>query len=328
MLNLYFIYLDFIMERIAIIDIGTNNFLLIIAEKFADSQGIKSNFSFKILHKSKVFAFIGRGGINQQVIAPDAFERTLNYLQDFKKTIDSFDCKEVRAIATSAIRNAKNGAELVEKVNQLTGIQIEVIDGDREADLIYKGVKSYLTIDETSLIMDIGGGSVEFIIGKGEQIFWKQSFEIGAQRLLYDFQKHDPIQKSEVQALNDFLEKTLQPLFEAITKFPLQTLIGSAGSFDTIVDIYCVQTQIPNTLKEKKEFDLPLSAYFPIHQELISKNNQARTKIEGMLADRAEMIVVASCLIHFIVKKLEISKMRVSAASLKEGVLWEWLHNI
>lgn len=316
------------MEKIAIIDIGTNNFLLVIAEKEADNQTDSATPHFKIIHKSKVFAFIGRGGINDQIIAPDAEERTLRFLQDFKKIIDSFDCQEIRAIATSAVRNAKNGAALVQKIKELTDIQIEVIDGDREADLIYKGVKFYLQIPENSLIMDIGGGSVEFIIGRGEQIFWKQSFEIGAQRLLYDFQKDDPITPEEIAKLNDFLEATLQPLFQAIKSFPLTTLIGSAGSFDTIVDIYCVQNQIPNTLKEKKEFELPLAAYFPIHQELISKNYEERVKIGGMLADRAEMIEVASCLIHFIVSKLQIQKMRVSAASLKEGVLWEWLHNI
>lgn len=316
------------MEKIAIIDIGTNNFLLIIAERQADMESDIAVPHFRILHKSKVFAFIGRGGISDQIIAPDAEERTLYFLQDFKKTIDSFDCQEIRAIATSAIRNARNGAEIVQKVKALTGIEIEVIDGDREAELIYKGVKSYLQIPDYSLIMDIGGGSVEFIIGKEAQIFWKQSFEIGAQRLLYDFQKSDPITLEEIAMLNQYLETTLQPLFQAIESFPLTTLIGSAGSFDTIVDIYCMQTQVPNTLKEKKEFELPLQAYFPIHQELISKNYEERIKIDGMLADRAEMIVVASCLIDFIVKRLNISKMRVSAASLKEGVLWEWLHNI
>ena len=316
------------MEKIAIIDIGTNNFLLLIVEKNIDNQKFDASSGFKILHKSKVFAFIGRGGIQQQIIAPDAFERTIGYLMEFKKIIDSFECNVVRAIATSAIRNAKNGEELVGEVRRLTGIQIEVIDGNREADLIYKGVKSYLRIEETSLIMDIGGGSVEFIIGRGEQIFWKQSFEIGAQRLLYDFHQKDPIPNEQIEALGVYLERTLQPLFQAVKIFPLKTLIGSAGSFDTIVDIYCMQEQIPNTLKETKEFELPLAAYFSIHQELVGKNNEERIQIDGMLGDRAEMIVVASCLIYFVSTRLGIEKMRVSAASLKEGVLWEWLHNI
>lgn len=304
------------MKKIAIIDIGTNNFHLLIAEKQQDKT--------RILHKSKVFAFIGRGGIHSQMIAPDAMERALQYLQEFKKIIDTFECKETLAIATSAVRNALNGKELINLVKSKTGIQIQVIDGAREAELIYYGVKSYLLVREISLIMDIGGGSVEFIICDGEKIYWKQSFEIGAQRLLYDFHQNDPISQKEIEQLNAYLEKILSPLFEANEQFLPQALIGSAGSFDTIVDIYCAENHIYNSLKEKKEFDISISAYKQIHRQLISKNLEERLKIEGMTAERAEMIVVASCLIDFVVNKLVIKQMRVSAASLKEGVLWEW----
>lgn len=312
------------MNKIAIIDIGTNNFHLLIAAKNKSENEQK----LTILHKSKVFAFIGRGGMAEKIITAEAMERALLHLKGFKKIIDSFDCEQVIAIATSAVRNAKNGKELVEKVKQLTGIQIKVIDGDKEAELIYYGVKSNLQIGETSLIMDIGGGSVEFIICNQQQIFWKQSFEIGAQRLLDTFHKKDPIDTESIHALDHFLAHTLAPLLEALRTYPSQILIGSAGSFDTIVDIYCARHQLNNTLKLKKEFDMPLPAYWEIHHEVIHKNLEERLKIDGMLAARAEMITVASCLIAFIVKELNIRKMRVSAASLKEGVLWEWEQNI
>jgi len=311
------------MNRIAIIDIGTNNFHLLIAEKQESEDGYKP----VILHKSKVFAFIGRGGMSEKMIMPDAMERALIYLQDFKVIIDSFGCKQVMATATSAVRNANNGQELVEKVRQLTGIELQVIDGNREASLIYYGVKSNLQIEERSLIVDIGGGSVEFIICNAQEVFWKQSFEVGAQRMLDNFQQTDPISPEGLLALNNHLAQTLQPLFQAIRLFPLKTLIGSAGSFDTIVDIYCTRYQINNTLKSKKEFEIPLPYYWEIHKELIHKNLSERVQIEGMLADRAEMIVVASGLISFIVRQLQIEKMRVSAASLKEGLLWEWMQN-
>jgi exopolyphosphatase/guanosine-5'-triphosphate,3'-diphosphate pyrophosphatase len=304
------------MNRIAVIDIGTNNFHLLIAEKQQDK--------IEILHKSKVFAFIGKGGIHSQLITPDAMERALNHLQNFKKIIDEFDCQEIKAIATSAVRNAKNGNELVSKIKLSTGIQIQVIDGQREAELIYHGIRANLAISQTSMIMDIGGGSVEFILCDAHQIFWKQSFEIGAQRLLYDFHQHDPILPHQIEALNSYLEEKLSPIWEVSSKFPTQVLIGSAGSFDTIVDIYCINNQIINTLKDKKEFDVPIPAYSQIHQSLIHKSLSERLAIQGMIPERAEMIVVASCLIDFIVKKLSIKCMRVSAASLKEGVLWEW----
>jgi exopolyphosphatase/guanosine-5'-triphosphate,3'-diphosphate pyrophosphatase len=310
------------MQKIAIIDIGTNNFHLLIAEK---QNYVNEQVTLKIIHKSKVFAFIGRGGINKQILTPDAIERALFHLQNFKTIIDSFACKDVKAIATSAIRNASNGRELIESIRQLTGIQVQVIDGNREAELIYWGVRANLNISKTSIIMDIGGGSVEFIICNATEIFWKHSFEIGAQRLLYDFQKTDPIRFEDILALNNFLEKTLQTLFYALQDFPADTLIGSAGSFDTIVDIYCTRNQIINTLKEKKDFDMPLPDYWEIHEDLISKDLATRLQIEGMSVERAEMISIASCLIAFIVKRLNITQMRVSAAALKEGVLWEWV---
>ncbi len=312
------------MNKVAIIDIGTNNFHLLIAKK----EESENEQKLTILHKSKVFSFIGRGGMAEKIITAEAMERALLHLKNFRKIIDSFDCEQVIAIATSAVRNANNGKEFIEKVKQLTDIQIQIIDGNREAELIYYGVKSNLHISETSLIMDIGGGSVEFIIGNQQQIFWKQSFEIGAQRLLDIFQKTDPISAENKTALDHFLAQTLMPLFQAIRAYPLEILIGSAGSFDTIVDIYCARHQVDNTLKSKKEFDMPLPAYWEIHHEIIHKNLEERLKIDGMLAARVEMITVASCLIAFIVKELNISKMRVSAASLKEGVLWEWQQNI
>ena len=308
------------MNKVAIIDIGTNNFHLLIAEREESKNGYKLN----ILHKSKVFALLGKGGISEKIIAPEAMQRALLYLKSFSEIIDSFDCKQVIAIATSAVRNATNKSELIEKTKQLTGIEIQVIDGNREAELIYYGVKSNLKINEPSLIVDIGGGSVEFIICNDQQIFWKQSFEIGAQRLLDNFQKTDPIKTENIIALNNFLAHTLAPLFKAIQNNPLNTLVGSAGSFDTIVDIYCARYQVDNTLKSRKEFDMPLTQYWKIHEELINKDFEARLKIAGMLEARAEMIVVASSLIAFIIKQLNIDKMRVSAASLKEGALWEW----
>ncbi|TAH19497.1 MAG: exopolyphosphatase [Cytophagales bacterium] len=309
------------MNKVAIIDIGTNNFLLLIAEKQENSDEII------ILHKSKAFAFIGRGGMSEKKMMPDAIERALMHLKNFRQIIDSFDCKQVIAIATSAVRNASNRQEFIEKVRQVADIHIQVIDGDREASLIYYGVKSNLQIKEPSLIMDIGGGSVEFIICNSERIFWKQSFEIGVQRLYDSFHQTDPISAEKLLALNHYVAQTLSPLFEALKIYPIKTLIGSAGSFDTIVDIYCTRYQVMNTLKSKKEFEMPLAHYWIIHEEIIVKNYNERLQIEGMITDRAEMITVASSLITFVMKQLQIEKMRVSAASLKEGILWEWLQN-
>ena len=127
------------------------------------------------------------------------------------------EVEKVLAFGTSALRNAKNGAEIISRIKSTHRIDTQIISGDEEAGYIYKGVNLALHLGkEKSLIIDIGGGSVEFIIGNGEEIFWKQSFEIGAQRLLERFQKHDPILPSEIDEINLYFQERLVPLLEAI----------------------------------------------------------------------------------------------------------------
>src|SRR5690606_25697024 len=118
-------------------------------------------------------------------------------------------------------------------------LKVNVINGDHEAQLIYEGIKLSGSLNgTTALMMDIGGGSVEFIIGNEKEAFWKRSFEIGGQRLLDLFPYHDPILPEEVDQLNTFLSKQLAPLVEAIEHFKPAQLVGASGTFDTLTDMY------------------------------------------------------------------------------------------
>ena len=172
---------------------------------------------------------------------------------------------------------------------------------------------------EKSLIIDIGGGSVEFIIGNNEQIFWKQSREIGAQRLLERFQKHDPILPAEIDEVNQYLKESLGSLFDAINQYKPRTIVGSSGTFDTLSDIYCLQSGVE--IKDSPETPLTLTAFEKIYAEIISKNRAERMLIPGMIEMRVDMIVVACCLIKFIKDQFLFEGIRVSSYSLKEGVL-------
>ena len=126
--------------------------------------------------------------------------RALHTLAGFKEEIELHQATEVRATATSAVRAARNGPAFVAEIFAQTGIQVEVIPGDREAELITKGVRQAVPLGrQPHLLMDIGGGSVEFIIADEATIFWKQSFEIGAQRLLDQFFAADPMPPAAVQ---------------------------------------------------------------------------------------------------------------------------------
>ena len=162
------------MKHVAIIDLGTNTFHLLITE-------INGTVGPGNICKKTIPVKLGHNGINQGVIHADAFLRGIKALENFHQLIIQHGVKQVKAMATAAIRNASNGDEFIAEVKKKTGIKIEMIDGETEARLIYAGVREAVKLGtETGLIMDIGGGSVEFIICNSTKIFWKRSFPLGA----------------------------------------------------------------------------------------------------------------------------------------------------
>lgn len=300
------------MKRIAIIDMGTNTFHLLI--------GALVESKFSILHREKVPVKIGVGGINQGIITPDAISRAVTTLKSFKSTITELEITEVLAIGTSALRNAQNKDDVIKRIQTETGIRAQLISGLEEARYIYQGARAAIPLgEEKCLIMDIGGGSVEFIIGNQVEIFWSQSFEIGGQRLLERFQKHDPILKTEIDQLFAYIDEELNPLWQALQDHKPLTLIGSSGTFDTLSDIYCFRNDIP--VQETPETPFSIQAFDEIFEELLVKDRSARMQIPGMIEMRVDMIVVACCLIKFLLMKHTFKHVRVSSYSLKEGVL-------
>lgn len=299
------------MDKIGIIDLGTNTFHLLVAER-VDSQ-------YTIIYQNRVPAKVGMGGINQNIITEEGVERAIKAISDFQTTLKEMGVEKVMAFGTSALRSANNGNEVIQKIKNATGIETKIISGEEEAELIYLGVRAAVKLGkEKSLIVDIGGGSVEFIIGNDQEIFWKHSFDIGAQRLLEKFQKHDPISSEEIKMLDQFFDSSLQPLLTQLRVHLPKTLVGSSGTFDTLSDIYCSRNNIQ---QQSPETPLTIVAFYEIFEELIVKNRPERMKIAGMIEMRVDMIVVACCLIDFLLKRHSFSAIRVSSYSLKEGVL-------
>lgn len=301
------------MRKVAVIDLGTNTFHLLIAR----IRGQKT----EVLRREKVAVKIGEGGINSSIIIEEAQARAISALMHFSKVIEEYHIKEVYATATSAIRNARNSDAITHKIYQETGIQVQVISGEEEAELIYLGVRRAMDLGrEKSLVMDIGGGSVEFIIADAEKAYYRQSFEIGAQRLLDLFHHHDPMLSTEVVRMQKYLQEKLLPLTEAVAQYQPTVLVGSSGSFDTLSDIYCQKNSIERD-PEATEFPLTLAAFYPIYEELLKKDKEQRLQIPGMIPLRVDMIVVASCLIKHVLEQYGLQKIRVSAYALKEGLL-------
>ena len=300
-------------NKAAVIDMGTNTFHLLFVELHGNE--------FKTIYKEKIAVKLGQGGITQNLIAPEAEKRALHTLGHFKNLIDGESISQVFAFATSAVRNATNGPDFVNRVREQLGIQIHVISGDEEAQLIYEGIHFSGALDErTTLMMDIGGGSVEFIIGNAQEVFWKQSFEIGGQRLLDAFHYHDPILPEEVEKLEEYCGEKLQPLLAAIAIHKPSGFVGASGTFDTLIDMYYA-TLLQCKLTGQHVFELPVSEFYQLFQLLVTKNRAERLGIPGMIAMRVDMIVVASCLIDFILHHVHVQSIRCSHFSLKEGAV-------
>ena len=304
---------------ISIIDVGTNTFHILIIR-------LQAGRNFHILHKERIPVKLGEKGISKGIIDDTAFDRGIETLKYFKNISDKFNVSTIHAVATSGIRSTTNGVKFVEQIKKQTGINIKVISGEEEARLIYKGINFTLNLGKYPiLIIDIGGGSVEFIIGNEEKIFWTKSYEIGAQRLLDRFHTNDPIPTEQIAKMNEFLEENLQELTDKIKEYGPRIIIGASGAFETFSDIY-FKEQNPSFLQsEVTETDMDYSLCEQIYNQLISSTREERLKIPGMVEFRADMIVVSAILVYFFLKKFKFSAIRVSNAALKEGVLAELL---
>ncbi|MBD2767306.1 phosphatase [Hymenobacter sp. BT664] len=308
-------------RRIALIDLGTNTFHLLIVE-LPTMAGAKPT----VLLRTKVGVRLGEGGISQGIIAPDAYTRALHTLTGFKEETELHQVTEIRATATSAIRVTRNGPELVRDIFEQTGIRVEVIPGEREAELICIGVRQAVALGtEPHLIMDIGGGSVEFIIADQATIFWKQSFEIGAQRLLDQFFP-DPsgiFPAAAVAAEQEYLARVLGPLMAATEYYKPVGLVGASGSFDSLADMQLGRLRPEAELPPYTE--LALSSFQASYRHLLSSNHEQRVALPGILPMRADMLVVAAVLIDFVLGVTNITRIQTSAYALKEGLLAEAL---
>ena len=299
--------------NIAIIDLGTNTFNLIVF----DSQNLN------ILHNSKVSVRLGKGGITKATLAPDAWQRGKAALAEHKNTAAQWQVSSIYCFATSALRSADNGVDFVREVERDLGLIIHIIDGQKEAEFICEGVRrAGLLQQEKVMIMDIGGGSTEFIIADANEIYFKNSYLLGVTRLIDQLQPQDPITKSDVEALNLLYHNTLAEVLEAAKLHQIDHLIGSSGSFDTLADIQNHRNGKGGVLPGNG-FQFDLEDLEVLGKELLAKTTEERLKIAGMIPMRADMIHLSFLQIDYLKKHLPIHKITLSNYALKEGVMTE-----
>jgi exopolyphosphatase/guanosine-5'-triphosphate,3'-diphosphate pyrophosphatase len=299
-------------KKIAVIDCGTNTFNLLIAEVTPEG--------WSVIFHNKVAVKLGEGGFDERVIHPHRFARGLDALLVHKSALDNLECDQTFAFATSALREASNGGDFIAKAKSLFGLDIELISGDREAELICEGVRSSMELGEKPLcIMDIGGGSTEFVIANAHEIFWKKSYLLGVSRLTDRIQPADRIETSQVRELEGILHEELSDLKQALSLHKVDRLVGSSGSFDTLRAMH-FRDALGDAMPELHA-DIPLQAFQSMHQWLLKSSLSDRVKHPAIPSIRAQYMPLAAHLVYFILGFHSFTKLTHSAYSLKEGAI-------
>ncbi|MCQ2204000.1 MAG: hypothetical protein MJZ15_06120 [Bacteroidales bacterium] len=307
--------------HIAIIDIGTNTINLAIAAVDSDQ--------YQIIYSSKEAARMGKGGINEGVITPEAIQRGLDAIGKHIDTIKKFNVDRTIAIGTSALRNCSNGPDFAKMVTERHGIEVRIISGDDEAQMIFDGVKQVMPIgSDRVLILDIGGGSCEFIIANKEGIIWEHSFELGMARLLDKFKPSDPINVNEIKSIEMYLRSELTPLYEALHNYPTTTLIGTSGSFDTIAAIVAAMKHPYLNVKLSTSYNIRVPNFEEVHRKIMASTAQQRREMKQMDPSRIDLIILGSLFINFIVREMRIEEIFQCGYALKQGAVYQFINNI
>jgi len=301
------------MDKIAVIDLGTNTCNLLIAEH--------QDKSYQILYQGKEVVKLGKNGIEKNMLSDDGLDRAILAIKKHQEQISHFNVSEVEIIATSAIREATNKDWFQQQIKSETGLELQIISGEKEAQLIFDGVKlAFSEIADQSLILDIGGGSNEFILTQNNEPIWKQSFPLGMARIIEQIPPSNPITPEEIGQIYDWFNARLEPLWTRLQNIQIPLLIGCSGAFDTLA--YIIDQTNPGTKTRIKQ-EIATNDFTRIFEILIKSTTAERTKMTGMESIRIEMIVPSVLFIKLVIDRLKIQKIYQTDFALREGILYE-----
>ena len=213
-------------DLVAALDIGTNSFHLVVAKPVPGG--------FEVVTREKEVVRLGHGGGDMKQLSEEAMERGVKCLVRLSKIADSHDA-EVRAVATSAVREAKNRSDFIKQVRKSTGIEIEVVSGVEEARLIHLGVLNAIGIHDRSMFMcDIGGGSTEVVVGLDDEVLFARSFKLGAVRLTDRFFSNSALHPSAVPSCRAFIRSMLSVVAPEVAELGFEVVAASSGTAETI----------------------------------------------------------------------------------------------
>ena len=296
-------------RRLAVIDLGSNTFHLLIC-------AIRPDGTWDELYRERRYVKLAAGGLDH--LDEDRISRAVECMIAFAETARAYGVSAIRATGTAAMREAGNGAELAHRIHAACGIQVEIIDGQDEAGYILKGIQAALPpTDRPALVMDIGGGSVEFILYRGPEVLFKASYRIGVAVLFRTYHREDPLPLSARQDMERMLGETLAPLFAAVRAVGRYDLVGASGSFEIIHAV------IPHLRTESHWAEIDLSGLPEYLERMTHLDLEARQRIPDIPLERVDYVVVAFILILLTLREIPPKRLFYCEYALKEGVMAE-----
>lgn len=308
-------------KLISAIDVGSNSFHMIIAEI--------TGKSFSIIRKEREVIRLGtwKEG-KEKIISEEEIDHAASILKRFRLLSDSYKAK-TKAVATSALRDAYNNHEFIDKIYSRTGIKIEIISGRKEAELIFGGIKKALLIGKKdSLCLDIGGGSTEMIYYAAGKIVFAESFKLGAVRLTKKFFPGAVLNNSSIAHCSEFIEEQFNENKNIRFNIPFEIAAGSSGTIQSAASIIHFGNQ-NKILRKLNGFTFSAQDLNEVIDFVLScKTTRNRRRIGGIEGKRADILPAGLLILKKIFELFNIREMVLSEYALREGIILEAIKHI
>jgi exopolyphosphatase/guanosine-5'-triphosphate,3'-diphosphate pyrophosphatase len=304
--------------RIAAVDVGSNSIHMVVAQVEADGR-------FRVLDRAKDMVRLGRRTLNKGRLSPSAIDAGVRTLSAFRTLAERQGASRITAVATSAVREAANGGDFIERVEEDVGLRVKVIPGREEARLIFLGVRHAIDLSgKPTLIVDGGGGSVEFILVEQGEAVALESHKIGVARLTERFLPIDPPQSKDIDALEAYLGDQLDPMLSEFRKHRVRRVVATSGTLLNLIAIAGYQRGETPEL-HLNNFSVGAADIAKLRRTLTRTSHAERLKLKGLDAKRADLIVAGAVLIDFVLQRLDAQELVACTWALREGVLLDFI---
>lgn len=305
--------------RRAVIDIGTNSIKLLVGE-------VADGLVNPVEERSEQTR-LGAGFYETRELQPTPIARTVETVARFVALSRDADAEAIRIIATSAVRDARNASQLVDAIRRACALRVEIISGDQEADWVFRGVTSDPRLHGRQLlILDVGGGSTEFILGEHSHASFRQSFPLGSVRLLEMLRPADPPSLADLagcrQWLKVFLEGEVGPPMASVLSQAVRAQVVLVGTGGTTTILARIEQQMTDFNRERIE-GTRLSRHRILEHmvDLWSKPLAARKRIPGLPPNRADVIIMGVAIYEAVMQQFHLAELYVSTRGLRFGAL-------